>query len=294
MLIKQIVLFFSILLYANITMAALGILEIQQLKFCKTVPDQAGGIVEKNLWTLGCTSIAGSHTFSTTGTTGQFRISGTAFSIIDVTFTDGSLTGSGNTINLNNFNTSISTFILNPSGYVDFSLAAQVDFNSSQIPDTYLGTYTINYKNSGDTKWNYYTANAEIEILPIPIVINQQDDMFFDEVAGDTSGGTIRLNTDNSIENVSGNSTFLGSAPSSATFSVDGSPNSSVSVSFTNGTLTGTGDDISLHNFNHDGGGSPVLDGNGNLILNVGGDLNINANQAVGSYSGIYTIEINY
>ena len=55
-------------------------------------------------------------------------------------------------------------------------------------------------------------------------------------------------------------------------------------------TLSGAGDDMTA-TLTNDGGGA--LTG-GTDTFNVGGTLSVGANQAAGSYSGTYTVSVNY
>jgi len=284
---------FLALLFTSKLVLAQSISELQTFEFCKTIPDQAGGEIQK-LTSAGCSVLLGSHTFSTTGIVGRYRITGTPYEEVDIQFSNGTLTGLGSSMSVHNFSISSSFQFLNSSGYFDFSVQGNATIGANQTVDNYSGNYTIGYKYSSSRFWIGYNANISLDILPIPITITQQAEMFFDEVAGDPSGGTIRLNHNGTLQNISGNSYFHGGGQKAGTFLISGSPNSSVSISFIAGSLSGPGTAISISNFSHDAGASPILGTTGNLSLDVGADLTINPNQTVGSYSGKYTIQINY
>lgn len=104
---------------------------------------------------------------------------------------------------------------------------------------------------------------------------------------------TVTLTTDGTL--TANTVSRIASSPlKSARFLATGTPNATVSISFNNGTLSGTGSNIILDNFVHNAGATPVFNGSGVLDFFVGADLNINSNQAVGAYSGAYQVTINY
>lgn len=123
--------------------------------------------------------------------------------------------------------------------------------------------------------------------------LTEEASMSFATIIGDPFGDNITLTPSGSISGQNG-SIFTGS-PVSAEFSVKGDNNTAVSISFSTGdTLTGSGDNMPLSNFTHDAGTSPAFNGAGNLFFNVGATLTINAGQAGGSYSGLYTVTVDY
>ena len=87
--------------------------------------------------------------------------------------------------------------------------------------------------------------------------------------------------------------TGTGRGPGS--FSLLGSPNGQTditlptSINITNGAQTMTVDTLTA---NTNGAGKLKLDATGTAVLIVGATLNVAANQAVGSYSGTYTITV--
>ena len=58
-------------------------------------------------------------------------------------------------------------------------------------------------------------------------------------------------------------------------------------------TLTSGGDTMTIDTFNHDAGGTPTLSG-GSDTFNVGATLNVGATQAGGTYSGTFSVTVNY
>lgn len=135
------------------------------------------------------------------------------------------------------------------------------------------------------------TGNASAQIQQA-ISITEDTQMDFGTVAVDSSGGTVTISAAGSVSGPGGY-TFSGS-PAAGTFTASGDASTAVTVSFTDGSLTGPGTAMTLNNFTHDAGGSPATDGSGDLTFNVGADLVVNAAQASGSYSGTYTVTVNY
>jgi len=79
-----------------------------------------------------------------------------------------------------------------------------------------------------------------------------------------------------------------------AAFSVTGAPNANLNITFTNASLTGDGDALTLNNFTHDAGSTPSFDGSGALVVSIGADLHLNNAQASGTYTGQYQMSVNY
>lgn len=135
------------------------------------------------------------------------------------------------------------------------------------------------------------TGNASAQIQQA-ISITEDTAMDFGTVAVDGSGGTVTISAAGAVSGPAGY-TFSGS-PAAGTFTASGDASTAVTISFTNGSLTGPGDAMTLNNFTHDAGGTPSTDGTGDLTFNVGADLVVNAAQASGAYSGTYTVTVNY
>ncbi len=136
------------------------------------------------------------------------------------------------------------------------------------------------------------TGNATAEIQA-PIVLTEDTAMDFAVIIADAAGDTVTLDTADSVSST-GTSTFSGT-PASADFSATGNANSAVTISFSTGdTLTGPGTAMGLGNFTNSAGGSPAFDGTGNLAFSVGADLTVGASQTPGTYTGTYTLTVDY
>ena len=135
------------------------------------------------------------------------------------------------------------------------------------------------------------TANAEIR-TPVVLTEDTQLDFGIIELAGG-AGDTINLDTANAAS-AFGSSTLAGTA-ASGVWSATGTSLTAVSISFSTGdTLTGLGTAMPIGGFAHNAGGSPALDASGDLSFNVGASLTVNASQTPGTYSGAYSVTVNY
>lgn len=134
------------------------------------------------------------------------------------------------------------------------------------------------------------TGSASVEILQ-PVLVSEVTPLNFGFISA-SNADTITLNADGSVSSLNGANITGTLTP--GRFSAVGLANSNVSISFAAGTLSGTGDDMAVDNFTHNLGANPSFDSTGNLLFNVGADLEINDGQTPGAYSGTYQISINY
>ncbi len=150
------------------------------------------------------------------------------------------------------------------------------------------GTFTSQPSHATTT-----SGSATVEILQL-IQISEVQGMDFGTIL--TNNGladTISLSTAGNLT-AGSSSSHSGSISRSGQFSANGTPNSTLSISFQDALLSGGGSTITVSNFTHNAGATPTLDASGTLIFNVGADLTLSENQAVGVYSGSYQITINY
>ena len=106
--------------------------------------------------------------------------------------------------------------------------------------------------------------------------------------------GTVRITTAGATIN---SSTFNTVDGNPATWSVTGVPNAPFDVFLPSNSITvsnGTGETMSVTNFNRSGGSQLYIDPNGNAAFNVGATLNVSALQADGTYSGTYNVTVAY
>lgn len=136
---------------------------------------------------------------------------------------------------------------------------------------------------------NSVSAGATVEIAA-PIAITQDTALAFGNIGPSATAGTVTISLA-SAKSVTGGVTDLGGTSAAGAFTVTGASGATYSVTVpASVTLTGAGDDMSA-SLTNDGGGT--LTG-GTDTFNVGGTLSVGANQAAGSYSGTYTVSVNY
>ena len=143
----------------------------------------------------------------------------------------------------------------------------------------------INYLHAASVQ-----TNITATILT-PISISKQTDLGFGEVYPDaTLAGTVTVD-------YTGGRTFSGGAaagtiPGAAgSFTVTGEPGSTYAVSIpATVNLTGPGTDMTVSLIENSSGNLDL----GSDIFQIGGVLNVGANQISGSYSASFTVTVNY
>ncbi len=128
---------------------------------------------------------------------------------------------------------------------------------------------------------------------PTPISIRERTEMNFAVITVMLSGDVVTITPSGAISSTNG-SFFMGT-PDAASFSAQGDKNAAASISFSSGdTLTGPGAPMPLGSFTHDAGVTPTFTSSKKLDFNVGASLTINPSQIGGSYSGQYTVTVDY
>jgi len=136
------------------------------------------------------------------------------------------------------------------------------------------------------------TGHASATILPA-ITVVENTALDFGQIGATSAGGAVVISTAGAVSGPAAYS-FSGS-PTVGSFTVTGYPNTAVTIAFSSGNIvSGPGAAMPLESFTHDAGVSPSLNGGGNLTFVVGATLAVNANQATGSYSGTYSVTVNY
>ena len=137
------------------------------------------------------------------------------------------------------------------------------------------------------------TGNASATIAT-PISVSENTSLAFGTILAGASQSTIVVSTAGARSVGSGDATLLGGTPAAAAFDVTGEGSTSYSVSFTAGTLTRAGgsETMTVDTFTDDSGGS--IAGGGSDSFNVGATLTVAANQTAGSYTGTYTVSVDY
>lgn len=144
-----------------------------------------------------------------------------------------------------------------------------------------------------------YNASDEASasaVIITPIDIAKEADLAFGNIIASASAGTVTVDFANG-RTQSGGATFpsvLGTI-TSAQFKVTGLSGVAYSITLPADEavkLTGAGDDMNLTDFAHNA--TEVLDGSGEETFQVGATLQVNGNQAAGTYTGQFDAVVNY
>ena len=142
------------------------------------------------------------------------------------------------------------------------------------------------------------TKSANINaLINNPIALNWVQDMDFGEAAPSTTATTVVLNPDGTID---ATSTAIGTNAAlaqEARFTVSGLPSQAYTVALPDDVtvvLTGPGTDMAVTGFTHDATGTLSSAATQPDGFGVGATLNINAEQAAGSYSGSFDVTVSY
>ncbi len=138
------------------------------------------------------------------------------------------------------------------------------------------------------------TANSTVTILA-PVTITKTADLVFGTVSAGTTAGTVVMSTAGARSVTGGavlSSTATGNA---AAFNLTGNANSTYAITLpTSTTLAGPGTSMTLNTFTSNPSTTGTFNGSGSATLAVGGTLSIGANQTAGSYTGSFSVTVDY
>ena len=139
------------------------------------------------------------------------------------------------------------------------------------------------------------TGQASATVLT-PITISPVTALNFGTLAGNASGGTVTVTALNARSQV-GSVVFATGGFSAASFKVDGTGGATFAVTYPTVPLSVTNGTVSMP-FTVTGQTNGTLSGTapsvGTLTFPVGGTLTVGANQAAGTYTGSYTMTVEY
>lgn len=138
------------------------------------------------------------------------------------------------------------------------------------------------------------TGNAQAVIVT-PIAISESQSMNFGSVGPDTAASTVVLDTAGAVSSATAD-LVPGTGAAAGVFAVTGEANFTYAISLpASATLTSGANSMTVDTWTTaTGSGSATLDGTGNDTINVGATLNVGASQAAGTYTGTYTITVDY
>jgi Mat/Ecp fimbriae major subunit len=126
------------------------------------------------------------------------------------------------------------------------------------------------------------------------ITVTETQQMNYGTIAVTNGGGTVTISPSGTVS-APGGFALMG-LTAAGKFHVTGSRNCAVVISFVAGSLLGPGAAMQIRNFTTNAGANPTLlpTRPGSLDFSVGADLLVNAGQAGGNYSGVYTVTVIY
>ena len=139
------------------------------------------------------------------------------------------------------------------------------------------------------------TANATVASS---ITATAGQTLEFGSMTVGASGGTVTVDPSGTRTSTGADLQPFGIGYRAATFDVSGSANYTYAITLPGSvTITntgGTGETMTVDSWTSTPSGNGTLDGTGNQTVQVGATLNVGANQAVGTYSGTFTVTFAY
>lgn len=143
-------------------------------------------------------------------------------------------------------------------------------------------TFAANVANS--------TATANV-IAPMAIL--EVAALDFGDISEDGTGGAVEVLVSDGTRNPTGGASISASdAGNRGSYTVTGAGNRTYSIDIPDTTLTGLGTAMPV-TFTHDAGATPTLSTGADAFL-VGGTITMNAPQTPDSYTGTYSVTVNY
>jgi hypothetical protein len=139
------------------------------------------------------------------------------------------------------------------------------------------------------------TASAGARIIT-PISITKTTDLNFGDVVAGSSAGSVVLTTAAARSSTGGTTLGNGTGVAAAAFTVAGQASSTYAITLPASTvsITSGANSMTVDNFTSNPAGTGTLSTGGSQALAVGGTLNVGASQATGSYTGTFTVTVNY
>lgn len=130
-------------------------------------------------------------------------------------------------------------------------------------------------------------------LIRTAVTSSEAQQMNFGAIDSNATGGTVTLTTSGTASSTGG--LVLSANKSQGKITIVADPNTTLTISIANGSLTGPGTAMAVNNFTTDPAIPTVPTGTtGSITLNVGADLVVGANQKEGAYAGTYDVTINY
>ena len=218
--------------------------------------------------------------------------SGTASIVLPASFT---ISKSGVTLTVDNLALDTANPVtLNNQGQASFYVSGRLNVTAGQSAQSGLnGSFTVTVVDDASSDTGDASANGSADVAA-PIEITSVAALEFGSIQANASAGSLDVNTSGATTAI--NVTQLaGNTPAPGEFQVTGDGGAAFSISLPSSALmSSAGNTMTINNFQHDAGVTPSLSGGGTRTVKIGARLNVGADQAGGSYSGTYSISVNY
>lgn len=134
------------------------------------------------------------------------------------------------------------------------------------------------------------TGTATAEVLD-SLDVSETQQMNFGRFVTNAVSGSVVLSYLGGVTSATHMVLMQGAA---GRFTIDGIPDSNVTITVTDTTLTGIGAPMTVSNYTSPNIPNMSLNAVGIGVVNLGATLSVNANQTPGVYSGQYTITVIY
>lgn len=135
------------------------------------------------------------------------------------------------------------------------------------------------------------SGNASV-IIKNAITATQSQSLNFGTVSSDATGGTVTVSPAGTVS--SSTLSFYGTA-NAGKFNITAQPSTALNINISDSTVSNGSSTMDINNFvTTSTPTNYTTDSSGNLVLNVGADLKVLANQAPGTYNGTYTVTVGY
>ncbi len=197
------------------------------------------------------------------------------------------VTSGGNTMTVDTFTSNPLLSNIMPPGedQIDVFIGATVHLAAGQAAGNYSGSFTFSCDGDSDS------ANVAITLLA-PISISSTGDMDFGTMLTTGTAGTVTVTPAGARSSV--NVDLFGGLPAAAAFNATGASGQTYSITLpSSATLSSGGNTMTVDTFTDDAGATPTLSG-GSDTFNVGATLHVGATQVSGTYSGTFSVTVNY
>nr|NQU90936.1 DUF4402 domain-containing protein [Bacteroidota bacterium] len=138
------------------------------------------------------------------------------------------------------------------------------------------------------------TSNATATIIT-PIALTNTQPLAFGNIAASTTAGTVTIATAGTRSSLGGVTPSAIGVFNNAIFTVEGQGDATYAIALPASTTISNGTEtMTVDNFISDPSSTGLLSSLGAQTMNVGATLNVGISQAVGNYTGTYSVTVSY